>query len=71
MESPTAKIEKVNQMIAQGMTPQQAIQQLEQEIRATDRYKNYINPPVAQTESWQKLSDNSLYNQATGEVKNV
>lgn len=71
MEAPATKIEKVKQMIVQGMTPQQAISQLEQEIRATDRYKNYINPPVAQTESWQKLTDNSLYNQETWEVKNV
>jgi len=42
MESPALKIQKVKDLIAQWMTPQQAIQQIESEIRGSQRYKDYL-----------------------------
>lgn len=42
MESQAQKEAKVNQLIAQWMTPQKALAQLESEIRWSQRYKDYI-----------------------------
>lgn len=42
MESQATKVQKVKDLMAQGMTGEQAIAQLEQEIRGTQRYKDYI-----------------------------
>ncbi len=42
MEAPAVKEQKVKALMAQGLTGQQAISQLEQEIRSTNRYKQMI-----------------------------
>lgn len=71
MEAPAVKEQKVRDLMAQGMTWQQAISQLEQEIRATDRYKQLIAWKDTSTQDWAKLSDWTLYNQRTWETKSV
>lgn len=42
MESQATKVQKVKQLMAQGMTGTQAIAQVESEIRNSQRYKDYI-----------------------------
>lgn len=43
MESQATKVQKVRDLMAQWMTWSEAIAQLEQEIRSTQRYKSYIS----------------------------
>lgn len=71
MEAPAIKEEKVRKLMAQGLTWQQAISQLEQEIRATNRYKQLIAWKDTSTQDWAKLSDWTLYNQRTWETRSV
>lgn len=71
MEAPAVKIQKVKDLMAKWYTPQQAISQLEQEIRSTDRYKTMITPKITQTQDWAKLDDKTLYNQKTWETKTI
>jgi uncharacterized protein YoaH (UPF0181 family) len=54
MESQALKVQKVKDRMAQGMTGSEAIASLESEIRNTDRYKNYINPPAEQMTPYQQ-----------------
>jgi uncharacterized protein YoaH (UPF0181 family) len=42
MEAPAVKEQKIKALMAQGLTGEQAISQLEQEIRSTNRYKQMI-----------------------------
>lgn len=67
MELPAIKIQKAQDLIAQWYTPQQAISQLEQEIRNTDRYKNYIasQTPQAKSQDLMKMWEYSIYDPNT------
>ena len=76
MESQAIKVQKIKNKIAQGMTWTQAIQEVENEIRNSNRYKQYLASESAKlqpkaTESWTKLNDWTLYNQTTWETKSV
>ena len=76
MESQAIKVQKIKDKIAQGMTWTQAIQEVENEIRNSNRYKQYLASESAKlqpkaTESWTKLNDWTLYNQVTWETKSV
>lgn len=71
MEAPAVKEQKVKSLMAQGLTGEQAISQLEQEIRSTNRYKQMITPEQTSTQDWAKLSDGTLYNQRTWETRSV
>jgi len=42
MESQATKVQKVRDLIAQGMSGSEAIAQVEAEIRNSQRYKDYI-----------------------------
>lgn len=57
MEAPAVKEQKVKALMAQGLTGQQAISQLEQEIRSTNRYKQMITPESNLIKMW----ENALY----------
>jgi uncharacterized protein YoaH (UPF0181 family) len=54
MESQAMKVAKVKERMAQGMTGSEAIASVEQEIRNSERYKNYINPPAEQMTPYQQ-----------------
>lgn len=78
MESQSVKVQKVKNLIAQGMSWTQAIAQVENEIRNSNRYKQYLAseqakmfPKEKATQDWAKLSDGTLYNQRTWETKSV
>ena len=76
MESQAIKVQKIKNKIAQGMTWTQAIQEVENEIRNSNRYKQLLASESAKlqpkaTESWTKLNDWTLYNQTTWETKSV
>lgn len=76
MESQSVKVQKVKNLMAQGMSGTQAIAQVESEIRNSQRYKDYLASERAKitpqaTQDWSKLSDWTLYNQRTWEVKSV
>jgi len=62
MESPTLKIQKVKDRIAQWMTPQEAIKSLEDEIRWTQRYKDMISweTPKTWTRDIKKVWDRTF-----------
>jgi uncharacterized protein YoaH (UPF0181 family) len=42
MESQSVKVQKVKNLMAQGMSGTQAIAQVESEIRNSQRYKDYL-----------------------------
>jgi GH24 family phage-related lysozyme (muramidase)/uncharacterized protein YoaH (UPF0181 family) len=77
MESQATKVQKVKNMMAQGMSGTQAIAQIEQEIRNSPWYKNYMaseraklipqaeKPNWKQDASWNWYDANSWVNPAT------
>lgn len=71
MESQAIKVQKVQNLIAQGMSGSQAIAQVEGEIRNTQRYRDYIAWDTSTTQDWAKLDDGTLFNKKTGETKGV
>lgn len=62
-------IDEVNQAVSQGQTLWQALTTISQRVQSSNRYKELTKPKV--TESWAKLSDWSLYNQTTWEIKSI
>lgn len=76
LESQSIKVQKIKDRIAQGMSGTQAIQEVENEIRNSNRYKQYLASEQAkmnpkETQDWAKLSDGTLYNQRTWETRSV
>lgn len=62
MESQATKVQKVKQLMAQGMSGTEAIAQVENEIRNSQRYKDYIVSEQAKTKDiWFTSFDNNLY----------
>ena len=62
MESQATKVQKVKNLMAQGMTGTEAIAQVESEIRNSQRYKDYIASEQAKTKDiWFTSFDNNLY----------
>jgi uncharacterized protein YoaH (UPF0181 family) len=60
MESQSVKVQKVKDLMAQGMSGTQAIAQVENEIRNSNRYKQYLASeqakmmPQADRPNWQQ-----------------
>lgn len=74
MESQATKVQKVQNLIAQGMTGSEAIAQVESEIRNSQRYKDYIasQSPQAETQKPFTVSAwSSVYDPATWEFKSA
>ena len=70
MESKFTKTQKVKDLISKWYTPEQALQQVEQEIRNSDKYQTYIQSQYSQeaTQDW-TISDWKMYNKKTWEIK--
>jgi uncharacterized protein YoaH (UPF0181 family) len=51
MESQARKVQKVRDLMAQGMSGSEAIAQVESEIRNSQRYKDYIASEQAKTKN--------------------
>lgn len=74
MEAQAVKEQKVKDLIAQGLTGQQAISQLEQEIRNSNRYKQYLASEQAKMmpqsdKPFTVSSGSAVYDPATGTFK--
>ena len=64
MESQAMKVQKVQNLIAWWMSWSEAIASVEQEIRNSDRYKQYITPEV-KTQSLIKMWEDKIYDPNT------
>ena len=61
MESQAIKVQKIKDKIAQGMTWTQAIQQIENEIRNSNRYKQYLASESAKLQPETKYSFTEMW----------
>lgn len=67
MESQATKVQKVKNLMAQWMTGTQAIAQVENEIRNSQRYKDYLasQAPTSKAQAPIKMWEDSLYDPNT------